>query len=182
MRDRSGGETKTRHYVTVAFTVDGTEYEGLLDHYSSGMHIGDEATVYYNPNNLDDFVGDGGIMLLLIPCLGGLFVVIGLSLVIKEVKTAHKIKRLKTSGRKEIGTITNFTTDYSISVNNRHPHKFECTVDNFRGFDKKIYNSHNVYWDNPEMYIGMTVDVYINRENPDEYAVDMESIRTSITN
>ena len=67
------------HLVFVSFTADGKKYEGQLDFYSSDMEEGGTTTIVYDPKNPNNFRSDGTILYLILIAGGGVFIVMGLS-------------------------------------------------------------------------------------------------------
>lgn len=53
----SDGERNKTYDVYVKFTVDGVKYSGKLNTYSIGMQEGKETTIYYNPDDPNEFRG-----------------------------------------------------------------------------------------------------------------------------
>lgn len=84
---RSGGEIKTDHDVYVSYVYDGVEHEGELDYYSSTMRIGDEVTIYVNPQNPNEFVDDSSSLLIV---MSFIFLIVfpgaGITVIVQAVK------------------------------------------------------------------------------------------------
>lgn len=53
----SDGQKKKIYDVYVKFTVDGVQYKGKLNTYNISMQEGEETTIYYNPDNPNEFRG-----------------------------------------------------------------------------------------------------------------------------
>lgn len=53
----SDGDRRKTHDVYVEFTVDGVQYSGELNTYNINMQEGEETTIYYNPDNPNEFRG-----------------------------------------------------------------------------------------------------------------------------
>jgi len=68
-------EGPRRSVVFIEFNVDGRKYRGALDRSRSGMAVGQNVTVFYHPDNPQNFVTDpnpsGAILYILI---GGVIV------------------------------------------------------------------------------------------------------------
>ena len=59
----------TDYNVVIEFRVNGKKYSGRLNYYYSSMYEGDSLTIYYDPDNPSDFIGEDsvtGIIVLII--------------------------------------------------------------------------------------------------------------------
>ena len=77
-QEYSGGEKRTHHKTHLTYKVNGRSYSEVADMYSSSWEIGEEIEIYYDindPKNIGSKHTD--IALLVIPCLGFLFLCIG---------------------------------------------------------------------------------------------------------
>ena len=69
---RSTLDEKKEYDVNIKYYVDGRSYGGLLDYYYTGMYIGQEVNVYYNPEHPGEFVTTGDVIMI------GMFFLMGL--------------------------------------------------------------------------------------------------------
>jgi len=81
----------------------------------------------------------------------------------------------KASGRKVEAEITSVETDFTITILEKHPWVIRCRwTDPITGKEYK----HNIdqIWQDPTPYLNgrKTIDVYIDRINPESYYLDME--------
>ena len=73
--------------IIVEYLVDGRTYRKESTSYSSIVRsIGDKVYVKYNPNNPSDAIWKNDSSNIFIPIVGGLFVVVGIFIVIKYIK------------------------------------------------------------------------------------------------
>ncbi len=174
---RSDGKTKYRYFAIVEYSVDGQSYSGRLNTYSSGMRIGDSVDIYYNPENHADFQDASGNLLLVVMMLIGFAPMgIGFYLIINDVKTNSKVKKLKENGQKVIAVIKTVDVDYSTTVGDGHPCELICEVEQFDSPVPKRYRSQKLY-KNMQDVAGKSIVIYIDRENADNYIMDIDSIR-----
>lgn len=80
---RRSGKTITDYDVYVSYTYDGTEYEDILNHYSSSMHVGDEVTIYVNPDNhSESSSGTSYVFIIIGAAFGIMFPLLGVSVIV----------------------------------------------------------------------------------------------------
>lgn len=76
----SYGSTKRNrsHEVYVSYTVEGKEYESILNSYSSGFYEGKEIEMYYDKDNPSKIgVKSLDLLILIFPGIGLIFLIIG---------------------------------------------------------------------------------------------------------
>ena len=174
-RRKSDGKRTTDHDVYVSYTVDGTEYYNELGYYSSGMHEGDTISVHYSPENPDKIKTNSYVGELIVFPMGVLFAGIGAAFCAVEIKRSKKRKFLIENGIRTLATVTEVLTDYSTTVNGKHPDMIKCeVVDEYTG-QIHSYTSESSFND-CSVYKGMPVNIYVNPSNPEEAYVDIESL------
>lgn len=138
------------------------------------IFFGIGAMGFINPDFLGDMSAkDRTVFLAVFMGIGGLFALVGLIwLIILLMKRAGN-KRLMTEGYKLEGTVTNVEMNMNIAINGRHPYKLECRVNNPYDGNVYLYSSANIT-DDVSHLIGQTVMVYVDRNNPKKYYVDVQ--------
>lgn len=170
---KTDGKTKKEYDVYIEYTVDGIVYNDRLSYYDSSMHKGQSITLYYNPEDPSDVIGEktGTGVFILVSCF---FIILGIVFIIPSVLSGNKKKKLMESGEKVRGIITNVYVDNNISYNGRHPYRAECEVtDAFTG-EVYLYSSERVMNDITHL-MGSPVDVYYDPNNKKKYYIDLES-------
>lgn len=180
-RDRNN---ETYHNVFVSYSVNGKGYVSELDVWVSGFYEGKEIKIYYDkndPTKIGSTASDFMMIFLLI--LPTIFIIIGLVGIIKKINNYKKKKILKQTGDVVYANYIETRINYGYSVNRRHPYNIICEWYNPSDSKKYIFKSDNL-WYNPENIINerniKTFPVYINRENIEEYVVDIEQITEDI--
>lgn len=172
-RDSDGDTT---HSVDVVFYVNGKEYEGELGSYSSNMYKGKSITVYYDPQNPNNFRSDNSNIanFILIP-IGGIFFIVGCFILYRGIKSTS-LKKLKEYGRRIDAKIDDVSLNSNYSVNGRHPYIIDCSY--FNEIEDKVYSftSQNI-WTNIQPIIDAknitTIPVYIDENDSSKYFVDI---------
>ncbi|MCM1227164.1 MAG: DUF3592 domain-containing protein [Clostridium sp.] len=169
------GKLRTSHYVTVEYTVDGENYSCEIGQYNSGMYVGKELTIYYDP----DEPGNARIYSVVLPAvfmgIGGLFLILGIVFIAVNAASSKRIKSLMENGEALTGIVTNVTLNTSMRVNGRHPYKAECEVTDPYSGERYLYSSKNVTEDISGL-IGSEVTVYTDRNDRSKYYVDIDGL------
>lgn len=176
-RYRSNGKYRTRHNVWVEYTVDGEQYEQLINYYNSNMCKGDIITIDFDPENPSKIMSRSGsnlVFMIIIP-MGGLFLILGLILVFRNVISGSKKKKLIENGERFSGVITNVMINNNLTINNRHPYKAECEVSDPYSGEKIVYRSDNIM-DDISYLIGREVNIYVDSSNKNNYYVDINEL------
>ena len=85
------------HEVYVSYTIEGKEYESILNSYSSSFYEGKEIKIYYdkdNPNKIG--VKSLDLLFLIFPGIGLIFLIIGGTGILVKINKRRLEKRLKT--------------------------------------------------------------------------------------
>lgn len=173
----------------VAFTLDGRKYEGRLGYYISGMYVGKDIKLYYNPANPADFRGSGRIISsIFFAVFGGVFLTIGLIPLLlsgkKRFLSGRKHRRrdgLIQKGRRIDVKVAEIYRNTRVSVNGAHPYKIRC-----RGFDHlgqlREFESEDI-WHDPAPRIEQlrikSLPVYLHETKPRKYYVDIRALQSS---
>ena len=163
--------------IEVSYIYNGRQYEAYVSEYSSSMREGDDVILYVSKDNPEKVRTE---MLLFLPTLilsivgAPFFIVGGIFFLFVGIK-GRKKKALLQNGRVVEATVTGGQMNYSMSVNGRHPWKLECKYEDTYTGATYLYSSYNI-WKDPFLYIGQIVKVYVDRENPRKYYVDVDSL------
>ncbi len=113
-----------------------------------------------------------------------IFVIFGIvfpacGIVMLQVRSYHirKKERLLNIGLRTTAHVIEFTYDYFVSINHRHPFMVLCEgTDPFDG-TTRIYTSESV-WIDPSLFLSINspVSVYVNPDKPKQYYVDLDSV------
>ncbi len=173
------------HEVIVKYEVDGREYSGRLDRYSSNMHIGDEVTIYYNRANPSYFRSDQSDIFWIFFLFSGIFSVIGGGLLISYIISKRKKKKIENYHFMIRAHIEEVNYDTSISYNGRHPYRVYASYTN--SADNKLYTyvSEPIFQNIRPLIEGnkiTTVPVYVDPNNYAHYIVDLSEIKHYLGN
>ncbi len=164
---------KTRYEISIQYEVDGKIYSTRESGYTSPKRIGEEITVYYNPANPGETgSGDsvGGIVAM---GIGGVFFVVGVVIIIFDISSNIKTRKLIAEGTEYLGTITNVELVTNVRINGRHPYKAEIQVVNPVNGETYIYSS-NSYTTDISYMMGQCVTVYIDNNDRSKKYIDMD--------
>ncbi|MBP1561325.1 MAG: DUF3592 domain-containing protein [Oscillospiraceae bacterium] len=169
---RANGKSNIEHETYVEYEIDGQKRESILGYYSSGMYVGQEIQVFYNPEHPNRIEVDTPFLPLIFTGMGGVFAVLGFAFLAVQIKKSALRKRLISDGEQLCGVITSIVMDTNIRINGRHPYRAECEVtDPFSGA-KYLFRSDIIMKDISGME-GMSVTVYADRNDRSKYYVDI---------
>ena len=161
----------------VKYSVEGQEYTGTLSFSSSDMHPGRHITVYYhhdNPENIRSAESEGFLI--------GIFLFIGLvfasiSWIIASVRRKHRrnIRQLLANGLKVDAEITDIQENLNKRMGKHHPIIVHCR---YLSPDGRLYlfHSHSVWCRSHEVDMKKKIPVYMDRQNPARYFVDVDAV------
>ncbi len=163
--------------IEVSYTYNGRQYETYLSEYSSSMRAGDSIELYVSRDNPENVRTE---MLLFLPTfilsvVGTPFLIIGAVFFLIVWRKNRKKKDLLQNGRVVEAVVTGGRINYNMRVNGRNPWKLECKYEDTCTGATYLYSSYNI-WKDPLLYIGQIVKVYVDRENPRKYYVDVNSL------
>lgn len=163
--------------ISVAYTYEGETFETDLSEYSNGMRAGDEIALYVNKENPTK-VRTEMLLYLITYILCGVsipFLIIGIVFLLVLRAKKNKKQDLLQNGRMVEAVVTGGQINYNMQINNRHPWKLECQYkDTFTGA-VYLFSSNNI-WKDPFLYVDQTIKVYMDKENPRKYYVDVDSL------
>lgn len=169
--------------TTVAYSINGQDYETTIGEYSSSMVVGEKICLYVKRDNPNK-VRTGELLFLptFILCIvGAPFVVIGVVFIMVAAGLKKKKQYLMQHGRKIFAEVTGGRMNINYAVNGRHPWKWECKYDDPFTGAVYLFSSGNI-WTDPQLYIGQQVAVYVEGENYKKHYVDVESLLSAENN
>lgn len=105
--------------------------------------------------------------------MGGLFLLVGLSILIVPMLKGRKDEYLRQSGTPVSTQFQRVELNRSISVNNRHPFRVVTQWQNPATSEVHVFHSNNLWFD-PTEYVGSkNITVFIEQDNPKKYLVDL---------
>ncbi|MBN8588079.1 MAG: DUF3592 domain-containing protein [Rhodothermia bacterium] len=163
----------------VAFRArDGQMYEVTGDVFSSppSYHIGEKATVKYQPSNPNNArISDWTNWLFpgIFGTLGTIFTALGLGGLIFMWRKKKMAQSLQVGGQKVRAKIEQVAFDTSLRVNGRSPYVIWAQWQNPR--DQKVYQFKSDYiWYNPTDYLNEdSLTVFIDPKSPEDYHIDL---------
>lgn len=174
------------HNVLVEFDVDGQTYTGQLNYYDNSMYVGKEVTVYYNPDNPNDFRGADYVWgYLIFVLVGSIFFIIGMIFVIVTVVKGGKRKKIISYNYVVTADIIGIREDNSVSYNGISPYVMEASSMN--PADGRIYFfKSEPFWQDVTQVLDQfeirTIPVYVNPDNYAEYVMDLSIMKHYIGN
>ena len=158
------------------------EYRVFSNFYSSSMKVGDELKIYYDKTNPAKFEVDISSLTKVFNYVfygvGGLLLSIGVIMILINIKTNMKYKRLLSEGFRINAKITGVVCNQMINVNGKHPYIIKATFDyNGTSYDVR---SKNLWFDAEDVintYGIKELPVCININNPKEYVLDVSELQ-----
>lgn len=175
----SGDDRRTEHDVFVSFYVDGEKYDGEINSYNSGMHVGNRIKVYYNPADPDDFIcesdANGNIIPIIVGIIFSLVGIIPMVIIVKNLFTKNIVIHDGECIQAQIDAVQMNTF---ISVNGKHPWNIYCSCFDPMTGEKHLFKSRNFYGEFTgafEQADITAVNVYIKQGNYKKYYVDYQN-------
>ena len=141
------------HEVYVSYTVEGKEYESILNSYSSSFYEGKEIKIYYDKDNPSKIgVKSLDLLFLIFPGIGLIFLIIGGTGILVKINKRKLEKRLKENGELIYANYVETVLNTSYRVNGKCPYNIICEWNNPLDNNKYIFKSKNI-WINPENII-----------------------------
>ena len=160
----------------VEYAVDGKSYTATLNMASSSMHPGKRITVYYQKNNPREvrYLDDNGWLVALFVFMGTVFAGMGAAFWLVKRSHERKARRLLATGKVVEAEITGIREDTNNSMNGRHPIVVSCR---YTAPDGRVYffRSGSFWYESYEIDPKKKVRVYVDRNNPADYYVDVDS-------
>jgi len=198
---RRGSDNYDRR-VYVSHVIDGVEYEGLLGHWHSGMRVGQQIAVYYNPDNPRSFrSGSNRYIYLLVALFGTVFFAAGVMPPYMMRRQSMRQKNMIANGKKVMATVydvmrgnmntsghrpnrlnawivSNITTDGHNSPSRRTSCILICRYKDEMTGTIHVFKSQNVWVDLPELSKEepLLVPVYVYSNDYSKYHVAVEEL------
>jgi hypothetical protein len=140
------------------------------------FYVGDKFRVFYLKDNpYKSRISDGkkGGRKVIITGIALLF--LSLTSIYQNRSRNKSANKFRTTGRKVEAEITGIETDMNTTVLEKHPYIINCRwVDPITG--KEYLDAIKQIWKDPAPLLGGRnhIDVYIDRDNPDKYFIDIE--------
>lgn len=175
-------DNSINHKVYVSYTVEGNEYESMLNSYSSGFYEGKEIEIYYDKDNPGKIgVKSLDLLFLIFPGIGLIFLILGATGLLVNINKRRVEKRLKETGELIYANYVETVLNTSYQVNGKTPYNIICEWNNPQDNNKYIFKSKNI-WINPQNIIEekniKQFPVYIN--NKKKYIIDTEFLTKNI--
>lgn len=171
-RDYGFDREEDEHTVYVEYTVGQTVYTERLGYYSSGMDVGDVISIRYMPDNPGE-IAYTGMRAVLLPCiccaLGIVFLGIGAFFALRRAGMEIRLKRLKEEGRQVSAVIRRIDCNHRVYILERNPAVLICADKEGREYRTKIMHGRLSV-----LQPGDPVTVYVDRADPEKYAVDAD--------
>lgn len=163
---------KYEHEVYVEYAVGQTVYTERLGYYSSGMDVGDVISIRYMPENPGE-IAYTGMRAVILPCiccaLGIVFLGIGAFFALRRAGMEIRLKRLKEEGRQVSAVIRRIDCNHRVYILERNPAVLICADKEGREYRTKIMHGRLSV-----LQPGDPVTVYVDRADPEKYAVDAD--------
>ena len=162
---------------------DGIERTNKRTHSRKGAtyHNGDQVVVYYQIDNPDKCrISDGKKSGKKVLFWGFIVLLFNMFLVYYSRKKDLIEKRFKTDGRKVEAQILKIEIDMETTVQQRHPYFIDCKwSDPITG--KEYRHTIRYIWTDPKTLLAgrSTIDVYIDRNDPEKYFMDVAFLGAS---
>ena len=118
------------HNVHISFVVDGKTYEGRLNEYNNSMYTGGLTTIYYNPDNPNDFIGSNGTFSnCILIAIGVVFSIVSIFIIHHFAKKNREKLRLQEEGICLHSKITSIHKDLNFTYNNKNLDVIECSCE-----------------------------------------------------
>lgn len=172
------------HDVYVSFVVDDKIYTGWLNEYSSGMHIGGSTTIYYNPDNPNNFIGSvGKFSAYIFIALGLVFTSVAIFVMYHFAKKNREKFRLQEEGICLHSKITSIHKDLNFTSNGNNPDVIECSCE----YNGKIYTFiSKPIWSDAKLICDSKniteLEVLADPEDLNKYYVNIEPLTRYIGN
>lgn len=161
----------------VRYTVGGETYTTTLNVATSSMHPGKRITVYYEKGNPQEvrYLDANGWLIPLFVFMGFVFAGMGTAFWLVKRSRERKARRLLATGKVVEAEITGIREDTTRSMNRRHPITVSCR---YTAPDGRVYFFHSgpFWYESYEINPKKKVRVYVDRNNPANYYVDVSSV------
>ena len=161
-----GSSGRNHHNVYVTFEYEGKEYSNVyLNTYLPGMHEGDSIEIICDPDDPSKITTKGSSILFLVVFsgIGGVFLIVGISILVCHFHNQGNIKYLLKNGMKISGVITEMSRDMKFEINGVHPFRIYCEYTDPTKNLRYRFKSKLLSFDpNDSYHIGDSIDIYVN--------------------
>lgn len=172
-----GADSESLGTPEVEYVLDGRHYTSTLNFSSSSMHPGKQITVYCDPDDPYNvrYLDDNGWLVLLFLFIGTVFGGMGTAFVVVKRRHDRRIRMLLDTGRVVEADITDISLNTGTEMNGRHPIVVSCR---YTASDGRVYlfRSGSFWYGSHEINPAKKVRVYIDRDDPSKYYVDVDSV------
>lgn len=168
---KSDSDGDDNESVYVSYTVDGENYEGKLDYYSSFMRVGNTVKIFYMPDDPQDMISAGSNVVLVTIMIAFGIICIGLGTACVAVPAAKKrrLKRLKTHGRRVDARVKEFDCPGKTRVMGKNIARLVCVDPDGNRYETRFLYDRQRYFD-----IETPVAVYVDPDDTEKYAIDVD--------
>ncbi len=162
---------------TITYEVKGKQYVVPLNYTSSDLYEGKNIDVYYKPDNPANAKTKMGLSIIgfIFTPLGLVFAIIGYSFLIVNFKKRKQKRRLLETGQVIYARIIDIYRNSSVQVNGRSAFVIECVFEDEYSGESRVFKSENMFVNPYKAQVGYDIPVYLDRENPRKYYVDVRN-------
>lgn len=178
VQSRSSSQRSYRPVVRFS-TEDGQtlEFTSSFGSNPPGYARGDSVQVLYPPDDPQQARIHSFLALWLMPIIfagvGGVFALIGGGLIFVGIRRQRKNAYLREFGLRIAAEFQRVERNTRLSVNGRHPYRIVCQWQNPGTSEIHLFESDNLWFDPTDFVSSSSVTVFIQRNNPKNYQVDL---------
>lgn len=174
------------HTAYVKYFVEDKEYNEAINYYNSSMKVGNEIKIYYDPNFPTQIQVEGSSTFLFIfPCMGLIFFLVGILMIINKIKKITGKNELMKNGIQLDAIIEDVILNTSYSVNNRNPYVINCKVTDITNNGAIYLVKTDNIWFNPSSIIQQnnitSFPIYMDNKNKEKYYISLDKLNQKIT-
>lgn len=163
-------------YHVIYSSDDGVKHNLYVSQKNNGLKDGDKKKVFYRIDNPDKArITDGkkgGKKIIIIAIVVLLF---DFYMIYTNRKNMRIANNFKTDGRKVQAEITSVEIDNNTTIQRMHPYFINCKWNDPISGKEYTHTIKNLWKDPAPLLAGRnTIDVYIDREDPEKYFMDTE--------
>ena len=173
-----------KRYATVTYKVDKKDYiiSTPLDATQEDLAINDQITIKYDIRNPGKLIYNNHLIeTVIIALISIILIITTLPNSLKYLGNYKKLKKLKTTGIKLEATIVDIFVDIQKpQYQKKYPYRVRAKYVNPTDNQEYTYSSDYTYKDLKELLKETkkeTITVYIDKENPNNYYVDLNSLK-----
>lgn len=153
------------------------EYVSSVGSNASSYQVGEPVTVYFDPANPSDARLKAFFVLWGFPSIacgvGAVFFLIGAGLGLAKRMGAQKLAKLRASGDLVLATFDKCEPDTGTTFNDRHPWRVHAFWIDPASGQRHLFSSEMLWEEPDESMARQPVRIYMERGNPDRYAMDL---------